>query len=285
MNNYIDIINSNLKSYSKSLEFNTEFKEIFDYSVLDGGKRIRPVLALVSYNMFNDNLDEVMPFALAIELIHSYSLIHDDLPSMDNDDYRRGKESVHKKYGQAMAILAGDGLLNLAFELMSEDIKNSKDYFIMNKIRAMTYISQMSGTRGMIYGQIDDIKDNRDISEDDIISIYKRKTGGLFKAAIITGPLVAGANQEIVDIFEDFAEDFGLAFQVFDDILDKKQDEEAGKISLVTVAGEELALEYGRKYYNSALNSIERMKNTFHLDTSEFEKILGRLSSLGGNNG
>ena len=192
--------------------------EAMNYSLLSEGKKLRPVLLLGAYELFRDDLKEALPFACAMEMIHTYSLIHDDLPAMDNDDYRRGKLSNHKKYGQATAILAGDGLLNKAFETGLEASINSKS---MNAVKALKIIADSSGTEGMIGGQVVDMEGEEIINSiEDLKYMYSLKTGAILKSSVIAGAQLAGADEEEMRQLGSYAEKIGIGFQIEDDILD-----------------------------------------------------------------
>ena len=171
-----------------------------------------------SYELFKDDLKEALPYACLMEMIHTYSLIHDDLPAMDNDDYRRGKLSNHKKFGEATAILAGDGLLNKAFEIGLEAAIKSKS---LNGVKALKIISESSGTEGMIGGQVIDMDgENKIRSVEDLKYMYSLKTGAIIKSSIAAGAVLAGAGEEEIRALENYAEKIGIAFQIEDDILD-----------------------------------------------------------------
>lgn len=192
--------------------------EAMNYSLLSGGKRLRPVLFLAAYELFREDIKEALPYACAMEMIHTYSLIHDDLPAMDNDDYRRGRLSNHKKFGEATAILAGDGLLNKAFETGLEAAIKSGN---LNGVKALKIIADSSGTEGMIGGQVIDMDGENIIrSLEDLKYMYSLKTGAIIKSSIKAGAVLAGAGQEETKALENYAEKIGLAFQIEDDILD-----------------------------------------------------------------
>ncbi|HBC32607.1 MAG TPA: farnesyl-diphosphate synthase [Clostridiales bacterium] len=192
--------------------------EAMNYSLLSGGKRLRPILLLSAYELFKDELKEAIPFACAMEMIHTYSLIHDDLPAMDNDDYRRGRLSNHKKFGEATAILAGDGLLNKAFEIGLAAAINLNN---QNAIKALKIIAGSSGTEGMIGGQVIDIDGEVKISTiEELKYMYSLKTGAIIKSSVTAGATLAGASQEEIKALEIYAEKIGIAFQIEDDILD-----------------------------------------------------------------
>ena len=200
-----------------------------NYSLLSGGKRLRPVLFLGAYELFRDDLKKALPFACAMEMIHTYSLIHDDLPAMDNDDYRRGKLSNHKKFGEARAILAGDALLNKAFETGLDAAINFKG---MNAIKALKLIADSSGTEGMIGGQVIDIDGENKISSiEDLKYMYSLKTGAIIKSSVTAGATLAGATENEIKLLENYAEKIGIAFQIVDDILNvTSTQEKLGKL-------------------------------------------------------
>lgn len=198
--------------------------EAMRYSVSAGGKRIRPVMCLAAYEMFDKNSENAAPFCAAIEMIHTYSLIHDDLPAMDNSDLRRGKPANHKVFGEANAVLAGDGLLNLAFETML-DLKNSD--MAQRTIKAASFVANCSGVCGMIGGQVMDIAaENKEIDLNELQTLQIKKTGALIAAAVCSGAILAGASDDEVEALREYAYDVGLAFQIKDDILDATSDAE-----------------------------------------------------------
>ncbi|NMB28353.1 MAG: polyprenyl synthetase family protein [Tissierellia bacterium] len=208
--------------------------ESINYSLFTGGKRIRPILLLKSCEAFSGDYKQALPFALAIEMIHTYSLIHDDLPSMDDDDFRRDKPTNHKVFGEAISILAGDGLLNLAFETMvSFTLKNSNTIEEYNRnIRAIDEIGRYSGIYGMIGGQVIDLLSN-DISmdEDKLLFMYKCKTAALIQASVVAGAILGGGTDEEIENMRQFGLYLGLAYQIRDDILDEKEDRKINKVT------------------------------------------------------
>jgi geranylgeranyl diphosphate synthase type II len=192
------------------------------YSVLGGGKRLRPALVLASAEVAGGSPQDVLPAACALELIHAYSLIHDDLPAMDNDDYRRGKLTSHKVYGEAMAILAGDALLTLAFQLLCE-CRCSRPEDIVKVIREAAV---GAGTMGLIGGQVvDTFSAGEEINADTLEYIHRHKTGAIYRVAVRTGAILAGAGKEELARLTGYADYMGLAFQIKDDILDIEGDE------------------------------------------------------------
>jgi geranylgeranyl diphosphate synthase, type II len=190
------------------------------YSLLAEGKRLRPVLMLATVETLGGDLDKALPFACALEMIHTYSLIHDDLPAMDNDDYRRGKWTNHKVYGEAQAILTGDALLTEAFGLMAIGAKKAG----LSAETALTILAEgakYAGASGMVGGQVDDmLSENKKITLEELESIHRRKTGALITFAVRTGARLGGASHPLLDLLTRFADKLGLAFQIQDDILD-----------------------------------------------------------------
>jgi len=205
-------------------------REAMRYSLLAGGKRLRPVLSLAVCDALDGDIEQVLPFACATEMIHTYSLIHDDLPSMDNDDYRRGRLTNHKVFGEAMAILAGDGLLNYAYEVMLDYVCKNRDN-IYAKIEAMRIIAKFSGIDGMIGGQVVDLEcEGKHISPELLEYMHRHKTGALIKAPVLAAAAICNASPEQKASLEKYAGNLGLAFQIRDDILDVEGNvEEMGK--------------------------------------------------------
>ena len=201
--------------------------EAMNYSLFAGGKRLRPLLMLEVCAMCGGDEEEVFPFACALEMIHTYSLIHDDLPAMDNDDLRRGMPTNHIKFGEATAILAGDALLNRAFEVVSDYRGKNPE----NALRAINILATSSGTEGMIGGQVADIEgENKALSLDELRYIHLLKTGAIIRSACVIGAVMSGASCEEIQAVDEFAKNFGIAFQIRDDILDViSTDDELGK--------------------------------------------------------
>lgn len=238
------------------------------YSLMSGGKRIRPVLSLAVCDALNGNKDIVLPFACAIELIHTYSLIHDDLPCMDNDDYRRGKPTSHKVFGEAIAVLAGDGLLNMAFEIMLEEIERC-DRDNNSRVKAARMISHAAGTGGMIGGQVQDIEsEQRLITYEELVFLHQQKTGALFSASVLAPALLLDADENIIAALDTYAKNIGLAFQIKDDILDLEGDSVVvgkttgsdainNKVTYVSLLGLKRAKELLNERIQEALYSIK----------------------------
>jgi len=194
--------------------------EAIRYSIFAGGKRLRPILAIAAAEAVGGEVEGVLPIAAALECIHTYSLIHDDLPSMDDDDFRRGKPTCHKVYGEALAILAGDALLTLAFELLSQGAIAQG----MDAARHSTLIQEIAkaaGSRGMVGGQsVDILSQGKVIDQETLLYLHTHKTGALIRASVIAGGLVAGASEEQIGALSRYGERIGLAFQIVDDLLD-----------------------------------------------------------------
>ncbi len=194
------------------------------HAVLSGGKRFRPLLALACGECFGVSEEAILPFACALELIHNYSLIHDDLPAIDNDDWRRGQPSCHKTFGEDVALLAGDGLLTLAFEVMTDAQLEEK--LIPLKPLIIREISKLAGVRGMIGGQFLDITLPADkIKEKEYFELIQKKTGSLILAALQPGVILGGASSSQMESLKDYGRNVGLAFQIRDDIIDFSQEE------------------------------------------------------------
>ncbi len=192
--------------------------EAMNYSVLAGGKRLRPMLMQETYKLFGGSGEIIKPFMTALEMIHTYSLVHDDLPALDNDEYRRGKKTTHKAFGEAMGILAGDALLNYAFEIATDVLVINPDE---KTARAINILAKKSGIYGMIGGQIADIEyEGKKAGIDVVEFIHRLKCGALIEAAMMIGAVLAGATEEECEKIEQIAADIGYAFQIQDDILD-----------------------------------------------------------------
>ena len=233
------------------------------YSLSNGGKRIRPVITLEFCRVCGGDYKTAIPFAIALEMIHTYSLIHDDLPCMDNDNMRRGKPSSHKVYGEANALLAGDGLLTLAFETAL-----SADFDAEKKSKAALELAKAAGVSGMIGGQVMDLaNEQKTASLDEIILTEKLKTGALIKVAAAMGCIAAGATEEQINAAQTYCENIGLAFQIVDDILDVTGDEAMlgkpigsdsgnGKSTFVSLLGLEKSAGYARELTASAKSAL-----------------------------
>lgn len=268
----INIIDQNLYTNIPTTDdFQKKIYESMKYSLSTGGKRVRPILALVSYSIFNDdskNFSEIIPFAVALEYIHTYSLIHDDLPAMDNDDIRRGKPTNHKVYNEAIAILAGDGLLNLAAEVVAKELEGITDPIKLKRaIKSFRYIFSSSGIQGMVGGQTIDIDLSVDeMSLEEVETMYKLKTGALIKAPLAVGAIMGGATPEELISIEGYAEQLGLQYQIKDDILDYEDDLNSDVATLSKLVSEEELESLLMKTYNKAINYLEEIdRNTDEL--------------------
>lgn len=241
--------------------------EAMEYTMQAGGKRIRPMLMKETYKMFGGNSKVVEPFMAAIEMIHTYSLIHDDLPALDNDDYRRGKKTAHIVFGEAMAVLAGDALLNYAFEVATKAF----DYVdhLEDVARAMKILAKKPGIFGMIGGQVVDVElEGKPLTMEQIEFIHRKKTAALIEASMMIGATLAGAGEGEVQMMKRIGRKIGLAFQIQDDILDVIGDEENlgkpvgsdeknQKTTYVSLVGLEQAKKDVKKLCDDAMNQIQ----------------------------
>jgi geranylgeranyl diphosphate synthase type II len=230
------------------------------YTIFSGGKRFRPLLVLSSGQYFSVEQDVLLPFACALELIHNYSLIHDDLPSMDNDDYRRGKPSCHKAYGEDIALLAGDGLLTLAFEIMAG--ARLPDKYLSCKLRILQEISLSAGIRGMIGGQLLDVTFiKKEPTEENVRELILLKTGSLIIAAVKIGAILGMASPSLVEAVEKYGRHVGLAFQIKDDIMDSSQKKTrfSSKPNYVSLFGMDKAKTDLKKHVDAAIESLDRV--------------------------
>ena len=244
---YLQMVESALSKQLASLGYIPEkLFEAMDYSLSAGGKRLRPVLLLAACDTLGGNLDEALPFACALEMIHTYSLIHDDLPAMDNDDLRRGRPTNHKVYGEGMAILAGDGLLSAAMEMMLRSAVRMDD---MRGVRAAEAIARRAGVTGMVAGQVMDVTgEGSEPTLEKVDYIHRHKTADLLTAPIEAGFILAGADDAEVAAGCEYGVNLGLAFQMVDDLLDVEgdaatlgktpgKDAAEGKLTWVAVKG------------------------------------------------
>ncbi|SEP58694.1 geranylgeranyl diphosphate synthase, type II [Lachnospiraceae bacterium RM5] len=257
-----------------------EIYEAMNYSILAGGKRLRPLLMLETFRLYSEDEKEIYPFMAAIEMIHTYSLVHDDLPSMDNDDYRRGKLTTHKKYGEAMGVLTGDALLNFAFETV---LKNISDTDNLNaKIKALSVLAEKAGIYGMIGGQVRDIKnDGKEIDDATLDKINELKTSALIEASMLCGGIVANAYDADIQLINEIGKDIGRAFQIQDDILDVISDDETlgkpvnsdeknNKITYVSLLGLDNCKELVEKLSNRAVSNLKKLNK----DTEFLEELI-----------
>ena len=251
------------------------------YSLFSGGKRIRPMLTLLTYSEFSseeDSFDKILPFAAAIEMIHTYSLIHDDLPAMDNDDFRREKPTNHKVYTEGIATLAGDGLLNMSMEILLRHIENLEDKDDLKRaIRAMKYIYNATGVNGMIGGQTIDIDFKvADYNEDICENMYKLKTGALIKASVVVGGIIAGVEADNIAKLSKFGENIGLAYQYEDDLLDEDKDPDSGEINMLFFKEKEDLKNEIVDLTNSSYEALEGLELKDNLLKSFVAKLINR---------
>lgn len=244
--------------------------EAMNYSLSAGGKRLRPILTLEACKIVGENEDEAIPFAIAIEMIHTYSLIHDDLPALDNDDLRRGRPTNHKVYGEAMGILAGDALLNYAFEVMlagSINKENPEKY-----LKAINEIAKGAGIYGMIGGQVVDVEsENKQIEKEKLDYIHMNKTAAMMVGCMRAGATIGGANSEQMEEITKYAKNIGLSFQIVDDILDIVGDE----AKLGKKVGSDI--ENHKSTYPSLLG-LDKSKEIAHNLIDEAKKSIEKLS-------
>lgn len=268
LNEYVDIINSYLETTIGECSFGEDIvHEAMKYSLGIGGKRIRPVLVLEFCRLCGGDIKKALPFAAAIEMIHTYSLIHDDLPCMDDDDMRRGMPSCHKKFGEEYALLAGDGLLTRAFGIIAEsDIAKEAPEVALN---AIAELSSLSGMNGMIGGQVVDLRnEDKPCGLDVLRTMDSLKTGALIRCSAILGVLAAKGTKEQLDKAIAYADNLGHAFQIVDDILDVVGDEKelgkpigsdacSNKSTYVSILGIEKSKEYASELTNKAISALD----------------------------
>lgn len=262
--------------------------EAMNYSVSAGGKRLRPMLMLETYRMFGGTSKVIEPFMAAIEMIHTYSLIHDDLPAMDNDEYRRGRKTTHVVYGEAMAILAGDALLNYAFETAASAFVLDEGNPAIGK--AFMILASKAGVYGMIGGQVVDVEsEGKEIDADTLKFIHIHKTSALLESAMLIGAVLAGASEQQQRTVELAARELGLAFQIRDDVLDVTgntdelgkpvgSDEKNHKNTYVALEGLEKAKEDVKRYSESAIDRLKSLpaRNEFLYEL--IEELIDRRS-------
>lgn len=263
--------------------------EAMNYSVLAGGKRLRPMLMEETYRLFGGNSKIVEPFMAAIEMIHTYSLVHDDLPSMDNDEYRRGRKTTHVVYGEGMAILAGDGLLNYAFETALKAFDMEPANPAIGK--AMQVLAKKAGVYGMIGGQTADIQaedmDQSKVTNELLLFIHENKTAALIQSSMMIGAILAGASAEAVVAVEKIAYNVGIAFQIQDDILDitsslevlgkmTGSDEKNNKVTYVTLNGMEKSKEDVEKLSKEAIDLLDSFENKNEFLNQLIEELITR---------
>jgi len=265
-----ELIDSFLKEYFSSPSTPSILGESVTYSLFAGGKRIRPILCLAAYEACDGDSEDIMPFASSIELIHTYSLIHDDLPAMDNDDLRRGKPTNHKVFGEGMAILAGDGLLTEAFFMMANSLSN-KNIKNTALIKAIKEIAFVSGIHGMVGGQAQDLlSEDAEPDKETLSFIHKHKTGALISGSLRAGAILANCTKPSLSAITRYGENIGLAFQVIDDILDIEgntaelgktagSDERKKKMTYPAMYGLESSKKKAEELISEAIYSIKEL--------------------------
>ena len=284
LNEYIKITEDNLRkynSYTKETESCKILVDAMNYSLEAGGKRIRPALVYAFCELCGGDINNAAAPACAIEMIHTFSLIHDDLPAMDNDDFRRGKPSCHKAFDEAVAILAGDALSVLPFEIIYDDYRLTAE----QKVKIISCLAKAVGREGMIGGQVIDIENEKrdDVSEDDLRKMYKGKTGALIMASCVMGCIGANASDEKIKLASEYAYKLGLAFQIVDDILDVTStqeelgkpigsDSEENKTTFVSLYGVDKAKKIAAEITSEAVDILKKFENNEFL--MELTKML-----------
>ena len=277
-----------VKYLPKAEGYQSQIMEAMEYSVMAGGKRLRPMLMQETYRLFGGEGKEIEPFMAAMEMIHTYSLVHDDLPAMDNDEYRRGRKTTHVVYGEAMAILAGDALLNYAFETAASAFVLDEGNPAIGK--AFMILASKAGVYGMIGGQVLDVEsEGKEIDADTLKFIHIHKTSALLESAMLIGAVLAGASEQQQRTVELAARELGLAFQIRDDILDVTgntdelgkpvgSDEKNHKNTYVALEGLEKAKEDVKRYSESAIDRLKSLpvRNEFLYEL--IEELIDRRS-------
>ena len=268
----VDAIEDILQNYLPKQEgYQKLIMEAMEYAVMAGGKRLRPMLMQETYRLFGGDSEIIEPFMAAIEMIHTYSLVHDDLPAMDNDDYRRGRKTTHVVYGEAMGILAGDALLNFAFETAAKAFTLFPEKSLEIG-KAMQVLAGKAGIYGMIGGQVVDVESaGNEVSKEVLDFIYELKTSALIESSMLIGAILAGAGEEELQHIEIIAKNVGIAFQIQDDILDVTStkevlgkpilsDEKNEKTTYVTLVGLEKAKEYVESISMEAIDLLHQFE-------------------------
>ena len=282
---YQEFINLKLSQYIKNEQCPEEIlNHSMEYSLMAGGKRLRPILVIATYQLFKEDIETCIPFAVAIEMIQNFSLIHDDLPAIDNDDFRHGKPTNHKKFNEATAILAGDRLLNNAYIVISKELENSTNENISKKIKVFKEFSE--AVDRMIVGEFVDTEfEGKQISEKYLEYIHTNKTGALLRLCVRMGAILADASQEDLNRLTTYAEKIGLAFQIKDDILSEEGNEEIlgkpvgndkilGKCTYVSKYGLAGAKEKLEKITKEAIDELQvyEEKAKFLIELAEYIK-------------
>lgn len=281
-----------IKKYLPKEEgFHRTLPEAVNYSVLAGGKRLRPMLMEESFRLFNGTGEVIEPFMAALEMIHNYSLVHDDLPAMDNDEYRRGQKTTWAVFGEGMAVLAGDGLLNLAYETAAGAFSFAADFDQMSRIaKAMRILGDKAGINGMIAGQTADIEaesGKNPLTQDLLLFIHQKKTAALIEAAFMIGAVLAGAGEEETARMETAARNIGVAFQIQDDILDVVStqevlgkpvgsDEKNNKLTYVSLKGLESSRQEVERLSGEAIGILNSFANRNEFLTELVKSLIHR---------
>ena len=284
MNDYIELIDKKLDEFM-IIQYPEDIFKAMKYTVTLPGKRLRPVMCLETCRMFGGNYEDAIPAACAIEMLHAQTLIHDDLPCMDNDDFRRGKPTNHKVFGEANAVLAGDALLTFAPQII---VKNSKNLGAEKLIRILEEYFHAAGAFGVIAGQVVDIESEKGNVKgekaDTLDYIHTHKTADLFKLALRTGAIIANATEKEIEEITEFGQAMGVAFQIADDILDETstfeemgktmgKDKEAGKLTYTTLYG----LEKAKEDLNKLIEKCFKILSDNNLHSEVFEQILHKI--------
>lgn len=269
LRNFVEIINKELEKYLEKKECPEEkLNASIEYSLISSAKRLRPILMLETYKLFNEDYEKAFPFAISMEMIHNFSLIHDDLPAIDNDDFRHGKPTNHKKFNESTAILAGDALLNRAYMIISEDILNTKNEELKTR-KIKSFHELCLGVDRMIAGEYVDTEfEGKEISNEYLEYMHKNKTGALIKASVRIGAILAGASEKDLEKLGLYANSIGLSFQIKDDILSEIGDEKIlgkpvgndkknGKVTFVTKYGLEKAKEILEDTIKNGIEELE----------------------------
>ncbi len=286
MNNYIELVNNKLDEFIQIEYPQTIFKSM-KYTVMLPGKRLRPIMCLESCRMFGGNIEDAIPTACAIEMLHAQTLIHDDLPCMDNDDFRRGKPTNHKIFGEAMAVLAGDALLTYAPQIITKYSKNLEPSVLL---KVLNEYFQYAGAYGVIAGQVVDIESENNnydgLNKEEILNyLHLHKTSDLFQLAMRTGAIIAGASEEKIKAITEFAKTFGLAFQIADDILDEVstfeqmgktlgKDKADGKLTFVSLYG----LEESKCKLSCLFDKCHDIMNKQNIDSDIFKDMIEQIN-------
>ena len=285
MNDYIELVNRKLDEFIQ-IEYPQTIFQSMKYTVMLPGKRLRPVMCLEACRMFGGNLEDAIPTACAIEMLHAQTLIHDDLPCMDNDDFRRGKPTNHKVFGEAMAVLAGDALLTYAPQVIT---KHSYNLSPSKLLRVLNEYFQFAGAYGVIAGQVVDIESENNnyegLDKEEILNyLHLHKTSDLFQLAMRTGAIIAGVDDDKISVVTEFAKTFGLAFQIADDILDEistfeqmgktlGKDKAEGKLTFVSLYG----LEESKCKLSCLFDKCYDIMNQQNIESDIFKNMIEQI--------